>query len=249
MKTLALAVEALGMELDIPTSVADIGGSSLCLHNDPTMPVLTAQLPQYFRTTLILKRLFDLLLSLCLVAVASPIMLGVAFLVKRENKGPIIFKQERIGLYGKPFTMYKFRSMRPDAHKAKTLLAKKHNMEDRFIFKLKEDPRVTSIGHFIRRTSLDELQQLFNVIKGDMSLVGPRPALAEEVARYDFLYSSRLLAKPGITGLWQISGRSNLNQAESEFADISYIQDWSLPGDIAILLNTVVVVLRGTGSY
>lgn len=122
-------------------------------------------------------------------------------------------------------------------------------MEDRFVFKLKNDPRVTRIGHFIRKTSIDEIPQFFNVLKGDMSLVGPRPPLPEEVARYGTLYSARLLVKPGITGPWQVSGRSNLTQEQSEFVDVSYIQNWSLTGDIAILLKTVVAVVRGTGSY
>ena len=108
---------------------------------------------------------------------------------------------------------------------------------------------MTKIGHFIRKTSLDEFPQFFNVFKGDMSLVGPRPPLPEEVARYDMLYSTRLLVKPGITGPWQISGRSDLTQEQSEYADVSYIQDWSITGDIVILLKTVVAVFKGTGSY
>lgn len=128
-------------------------------------------------------------------------------------------------------------------------MAKGRGIEDRFIFKLKDDPRVTKIGHFIRKTSLDEFPQFFNVFKGDMSLVGPRPPLPEEVARYGMLYSTRLLVKPGITGPWQISGRSDLTQKQSEYADVSYIQDWSITGDIAILLKTVVAVFKGTGAY
>ena len=145
--------------------------------------------------------------------------------------------------------MYKFRSMRTDADKIKAKLTKERGIEDRFVFKLKDDPRVTKIGHFIRKTSLDEFPQFFNVFKGDMSLVGPRPPLPEEVARYGMLYSTRLLVKPGITGPWQISGRSDLTQKQSEYADVSYIQDWSITGDIAILLKTVVAVFKGTGAY
>ena len=114
---------------------------------------------------------------------------------------------------------------------------------------MKDDPRITNIGHIIRKTSIDELPQLFNVLKGDMSLVGPRPPLPEEVARYDSLYSTRLLVKPGSTGAWQVSGRSDLSKEQSEFIDVSYVQDWSITGDIAILFKTVVAVLRGTGSY
>lgn len=161
----------------------------------------------------------------------------------------MFYSQTRIGIYGKPFTMYKFRSMRTDADEIKAKLAKERGIEDRFIFKLKDDPRVTKIGHFIRKTSLDEFPQFFNVFKGDMSLVGPRPPLPEEVARYGMLYSTRLLVKPGITGPWQISGRGDLTQKQSEYADVSYIQDWSITGDIAILLKTVVAVFKGTGAY
>ncbi|MBS6385408.1 MAG: sugar transferase [Bifidobacterium breve] len=208
-----------------------------------------ARLTQYSTVTRILKRVCDIVLSGIAIILSSPIMLWVAYKVKREDGGPVFYSQTRIGIYGKPFTMYKFRSMRTDADEIKAKLAKERGIEDRFIFKLKDDPRVTKIGHFIRKTSLDEFPQFFNVFKGDMSLVGPRPPLPEEVARYDMLYSTRLLVKPGITGPWQISGRSDLTQEQSEYADVSYIQDWSITGDIVILLKTVVAVFKGTGSY
>lgn len=162
---------------------------------------------------------------------------------------PIFFSQQRIGLHGKPFTMYKFRSMVTNAEELKKKLAEENGQTDRFIFKMKDDPRITKVGRFIRKTSLDEFPQFFNVLKGDMSLVGPRPALPEEVARYGSLYSTRLLVKPGITGPWQVSGRSDLSQEQSEYLDVSYIENWSIAGDLAILAKTVLVVFRGTGSY
>ncbi|OZG66558.1 sugar transferase [Bifidobacterium eulemuris] len=249
MRTLSLAVESMGIELAFTTSVADLGGSLLHLRNDPTMPVLTARLPQYSQTTRVIKRIFDIVMSSIALIVSSPVMLWVAFKVKQEDGGPVFYSQQRVGIYGKPFTMYKFRSMRTDADEIKARLAKENGMENRFIFKLKEDPRVTKIGKFIRKTSLDEFPQFFNVLKGDMSLVGPRPPLPEEVARYGTLYSTRLLVKPGITGPWQVSGRSDLTKEQSEFADVSYIQTWSITGDIALLCKTVMAVLRGTGSY
>ncbi|WP_236630890.1 sugar transferase [Bifidobacterium aemilianum] len=248
-RTLSLAIEAMGIELALSVSVADLGGSSLRLRNDPTMPVLTARLSQYSLTTRVLKRLIDIVLSFCALVLSSPIMIWVAVRVKHEDGGPIFFVQKRIGLYGRPFNMYKFRSMRTDAEQIKEQLIAEYGVGDRLLFKLKVDPRVTTIGRLIRKFSLDEFPQFFNVLKGDMSLVGPRPALPEEVIKYGTLYSSRLLVKPGITGIWQISGRSDLSQQQSEFADVSYIQKWSLTGDIAILLKTVVAVLRGTGSY
>lgn len=249
MRTLSLAVESMGIELALTTKVADIGGSELRFRNNPTTPILTAKLPQYTMTTRIVKRLFDFVLSLIALILLSPVMAWAAIMVKREDGGPVFYSQQRIGIYGKPFTMYKFRSMRTDADAVKAQLAKERGIEDRFIFKLKDDPRITKIGHFIRKTSIDELPQLFNVLKGDMSLVGPRPPLPEEVARYDSLYSTRLLVKPGITGAWQVSGRSDLTQEQSEVIDVSYVQDWSLTGDIAILFKTVSAVLKGTGSY
>lgn len=249
MRTLSLAVESMGIELALTTKVADIGGSQLRFRNNPMTPILTAKLPQYTMTTRIVKRLFDLVLSFIALILLSPVMVWAAIMVKREDGGPVFYSQQRIGIYGKPFTMYKFRSMRTDADALKAQLAKERGIEDRFIFKLKDDPRITKIGHFIRKTSIDELPQLFNVLKGDMSLVGPRPPLPEEVARYDSLYSTRLLVKPGITGAWQVSGRSDLTQEQSEAIDVSYVQDWSLTGDIAILFKTVSAVLKGTGSY
>lgn len=179
----------------------------------------------------------------------SPLMLGTALAIKLDDGGPIFFSQKRIGLHGKPFTMYKFRSMVTNAEELKKKLAEENGQTDRFIFKMKDDPRITKVGRFIRKTSLDEFPQFFNVLKGDMSLVGPRPALPEEVARYGSLYSARLLVKPGITGPWQVSGRSDLSQEQSEYLDVSYIENWSIAGDLAILAKTVLVVFRGTGSY
>jgi exopolysaccharide biosynthesis polyprenyl glycosylphosphotransferase len=246
-RTLSLAVESMGIELAIATSVADLGGSSLHFRNDPNMPVLTAKLPQYTTRTRIFKRAMDIVLSLFAIIVLIIPMIIIAFKIHHEDGGPAFFSQERIGILGRPFTMYKFRSMRTDAEELKSQLAKENGLEDKFIFKLKDDPRITKFGHFIRKTSLDELPQFFNVLKGDMSLVGPRPPLPEEVAKYNTIYSSRLLVKPGITGPWQVSGRSEMSQEQSEFVDVSYIQNWSFTGDIAILLKTVLTVFRGTG--
>ena len=213
------------------------------------MPVVTARLTQYSTVTRILKRVCDIVLSGIAIILSSPIMLWVAYKVKREDGGPVFYSQTRIGIYGKPFTMYKFRSMVTNAEELKKKLAEENGQSDRFIFKMKDDPRITKIGHFIRKTSLDEFPQFFNVLKGDMSLVGPRPALPDEVARYGSLYSTRLLVKPGITGPWQVSGRSDLSQEQSEYLDVSYIENWSIAGDLAILAKTVLVVFRGTGSY
>ena len=246
---ISLAVESLGMELALAVSLADVSGHRLYLRNTAEQPVLLASLPQYTNTTYVIKRLLDIVGSVCALLISSPLMLGTAIAIKLDDGGPIFFSQKRIGLHGKPFTMYKFRSMVTNAEELKKKLAEENGQTDRFIFKMKNDPRITKVGHFIRKTSLDEFPQFFNVLKGDMSLVGPRPALPEEVARYGSLYSTRLLVKPGITGPWQVSGRSDLSQEQSEYLDVSYIENWSIAGDLAILAKTVLVVFRGTGSY
>lgn len=214
---ISLAVESLGMELALAVSLADVSGHRLYLRNTAEQPVLLASLPQYTTVTAVVKRVVDIIGSACALLISSPIMLGVAIAIKLDDGGPVFFSQQRVGLHGKPFTMYKFRSMVTNAEELKKKLAEENGQSDRFIFKMKDDPRITKIGHFIRKTSLDEFPQFFNVLKGDMSLVGPRPALPDEVARYGSLYSTRLLVKPGITGPWQVSGRSDLSQEQSEF--------------------------------
>lgn len=249
LHAMSLAIESLGIELAISVSLADVGGHRLHLRNSAEQQVLIASLPQYRTTTYVIKRIIDIVLSAIALVISSPIMLGVAIAIKLDDGGPVLFKQTRVGIHGKPFTMYKFRSMVTNAEEIKAKLAAECGQTDRFIFKLKDDPRITKIGKFIRKTSLDEFPQFFNVFKGDMSLVGPRPALPDEVARYGSLYSTRLLVKPGITGPWQVSGRSDLSQEQSEFLDVSYIENWSITGDLAILAKTVMVVFRGTGSY
>ena len=249
LHAMSLAIESLGIELAISVSLADVSGHRLHLRNSAEQQVLIASLPQYRTTTYVIKRIIDIVLSAVALVISSPIMLGVAIAIKLDDGGPVLFKQTRVGIHGKPFTMYKFRSMVTNAEEIKAKLAAESGQTDRFIFKLKDDPRITKVGKFIRKTSLDEFPQFFNVFKGDMSLVGPRPALPDEVARYGSLYSTRLLVKPGITGPWQVSGRSDLSQEQSEFLDVSYIENWSITGDLAILAKTVMVVFRGTGSY
>ena len=246
---LSLAVESLGMELALAVSLADVSGHRLYLQNTTEQPVLLASLPQYTGAANVIKRLLDIIGSLCALIISSPILLGVAIAIKLDDGGPVFFSQTRIGLHGKPFKMYKFRSMVTNAEELKKKLAEETGQEDRFIFKMKDDPRITKVGHFIRKTSLDEFPQFYNVLKGDMSLVGPRPALPEEVARYGSLYSARLLVKPGITGPWQVSGRSDLSQEQSEYLDVSYIENWSIARDLAILAKTVMVIFTGRGSY
>ena len=193
------------------------------------------------------KRAFDVCVSALALLVLSPLLLAIAFAVRTDG-GPALFMQERIGLDGRRFRLLKFRSMVPDAEDMlSNLLA--FSDGNGVLFKMHDDPRVTHVGSVLRRFSLDELPQLWNVVRGDMSLVGPRPALPEEVARYDVDPTRRLVVKPGLTGLWQVSGRSDLTWAESVRLDVQYVDNWSLRLDLRILVRTVRAVLGHRGAY
>ncbi len=195
-----------------------------------------------------LKRSFDVIVSLFALLLLSPIMLGTAALVKLTSEGPVFFRQERVGKWGKSFYCFKFRSMYIDAEKRKQELIQE-NEADGPVFKMKNDPRITAIGRILRKTSIDELPQLFNVIKGDMSLVGPRPAIPQEVDEYDYASLGRLNAIPGITGLQQVSGRSDLDFQRWIELDLQYIEEQSLLTDIKILLKTIPAVVFARGAY
>jgi lipopolysaccharide/colanic/teichoic acid biosynthesis glycosyltransferase len=195
-----------------------------------------------------LKRALDLAGGAVLFLLTWPIMLATAVLIKLESPGPILFRQERVGYWGRSFICYKFRSMYIDAEERKgELLAQ--NEVDGPVFKMKQDPRITGAGRLIRKLSIDELPQIFNVLKGDMSLVGPRPAVPKEVALYEFEQLGRLDAVPGITGLQQVSGRSDLDFKRWVELDLQYIAEQSLLKDIEILLRTIPAVVTGKGAY
>lgn len=250
LHALSLAVESLGIELAVSVSVADLSGHKLYLRDSSQQQVLTASLPQYSIATRVVKRIIDIVGSSIALLFSIPlVMLPVALAIKHEDHGPVMYKQERIGQNGVPFNCYKFRSMVLDADKLDAKLAEENGQDYGALFKVKDDPRVTKVGRVIRKFSLDEFPQFFNVLKGDMSLVGPRPQRDYEVDQYSTLYSTRLLVKPGITGPWQISGRSDLSREESERLDVNYIENWSLTGDFAILMKTVLAVVRAVGSY
>jgi len=194
------------------------------------------------------KRFFDLLVSSLALLVLLPVMLVLALLVRLESPGPIIFRQIRIGRYGRPFIFYKFRSMRENAQELRPLI-EHMNEKDGTVFKIKHDPRITKIGRVLRKYSLDELPQLFNVLKGDMSLVGPRPLAASDVCMLDTIYYRRLAVPPGCTGLWQVSGRSNMDFEEWMRLDLYYVDNISFGLDMKILLKTIPAVLKGDGAY
>lgn len=200
------------------------------------------------RSTLFFKRCLDITASLMMIIILSPLFLITAMAVKLEDRGPAIFKQERVGLRGKPFIMYKFRSMEIDAHAKKKKLMDL-NDSGSVIFKIKKDPRLTRTGKIIRKLSIDELPQLFNVLKGNMSLVGPRPPLVSEVSRYRLRDLGRLEVMPGLTCIWQVSGRSNIEFEKQVDLDLQYIESQSICTDIKLLAKTVPAVLIGRGAY
>ena len=198
-----------------------------------------------------IKRPLDLLGSILLLLLFSPVFLVVACLIKREG-GDVFFGHRRVGRNGVEFPCFKFRTMVPNAQVVlDELLKRDATARDEWerTFKLKNDPRITRIGRFLRKTSLDELPQLWNVLRGDMSLIGPRPPLMREVQNYEDFAQRRLLVKPGITGLWQVSGRSDLSWEDSVRLDLYYVENWSLTGDLVILWRTVRTLLRPHGAY
>ncbi len=197
-----------------------------------------------------IKRLFDFCFSLFLIILFTPIYLFIALLIKLDSPGPIFFRQKRLGLHGKQFLIWKFRTMVPNAEKVMAELEAKNEMKDGVFFKMKDDPRVTNIGKFLRRYSLDELPQLFNVLVGEMSLIGPRPLPMRDVEKFQTKHFIRQEVLPGITGLWQVSGRSNIDNFEDVIKlDMKYIENWSILFDFRILLQTLRVVLQKTGAY
>lgn len=200
------------------------------------------------KTYLALKRVIDIVGSIAALIVLLPLLLIVMLLVKLDSKGPALFVQKRYGKDGKLFNMYKFRSMCMDAEE-KLEQIQHMNEADGLMFKIKADPRLTRLGRFIRRTSIDELPQLLNVLKGEMSLVGPRPPLPNEVEKYSERHKLRLTVKPGLTGLWQISGRSNLGFEDMVRLDLKYITERNLFYDLKIIIKTVPVVFKSYGAY
>ena len=197
----------------------------------------------------LMKRCFDIIISLVLLFFLLPIFIVTAIAIYIESPGPVFFKQTRVGKNGRHFDFYKFRSMVMNAEKLKDQILKENESKDGVTFKMKKDPRITKIGAFIRKFSIDELPQLFNVIKGDMSLVGPRPPVPREVAEYTLNDRKRLHVMPGITCIWQVSGRSDIPFKEQVELDKQYIRSKSIWKDILILLKTIPAVLTGKGAY
>ncbi|KPJ65843.1 MAG: hypothetical protein AMJ43_09855 [Coxiella sp. DG_40] len=213
------------------------------------IPLLTYKQRNPHPSEAAFKRLFDLAASVILIVLLMPLFIIIAILIKIDSSGPVFFIQKRMGLKGRMFNFHKFRSMITEADKLQEQLLEKNEVKDGVIFKIRDDPRITKVGRFLRKYSLDELPQLFDVLKGNMSLVGPRPALPNEVKVYDGPHMDRLSIKPGITGLSQIRGRSNLSFSRWVKWDLWYINNWSFWLDMRILLWTVPAVLKGKGAF
>jgi len=209
------------------------------------LPLLYVEAPRFTGVRLAVKSAFDVVVAAVLLAALAPFFLVVGFLIKLDDHGPVFFSQRRVGQGGRSFVMTKFRSM----HVGADQLLPDANDADGPLFKLREDPRVTRIGRWLRRSSIDELPQLVNVLRGEMSLVGPRPPLESEVAGYAEDARRRLLVKPGLTGLWQVSGRSDLSWEDSVRLDLYYVENWSFTSDLRILWRTLRAMRESRGAY
>jgi exopolysaccharide biosynthesis polyprenyl glycosylphosphotransferase len=248
LRRLGWALEKTRAELLLAPAVTEIVGTRVRIRPVCGLPLMHMERPELTGIRRLTKELFDRSAALFGILFLAPALLGLALAVKVTSRGPVFFRQQRVGRDGELFSMLKFRSMVAGADLMVDELVPESDGND-VLFKHKADPRITSVGRVIRRYSLDELPQLFNVVRGEMSLVGPRPPLPTEVERYGFDMHRRFLVKPGLTGLWQVSGRSDLSWDDSVRIDVRYVENWSLAFDFMILWKTVGAVLRGSGAY
>src|SRR5690348_13025296 len=248
LRRLAWELEKTHTELCLAPTLLDVAGPRTSVRAVAGLPLLYVDHPDLAGAKQAIKSLFDKTAAASVLIVLLPLLLAIAAMVRLEDGGPVIFRQTRMGKDGQPFWLYKFRTMVPDAQRQRAALAAR-NEGNGVLFKIRNDPRVTRVGARLRRWSLDELPHLVNVLLGQMSLVGPRPALPEETARYGDYVSRRLAVRPGLTGLWQIQGRSDLSWDEAVRLDLRYVENWSLAGDLLILWKTWPAVARGRGAY
>lgn len=248
VRELGWAFADMQVKMIMAPALTDVAGPRI--HTQPVagLPLIHVSTPNLGSGQRLLKRAFDLAGALALLALLSPVLVIVAVTVRLDSPGPVFFRQKRVGARGHYFYMYKFRSMVVDAESRLEAL-RAQNEGNGVLFKLKADPRITKAGGFLRRYSLDELPQLFNVVNGSMSLVGPRPPLPSEVELYQSHVHRRLMVRPGLTGLWQVSGRSLLSWDDTVRLDLYYVENWSIAGDIAILLKTFRAVLARDGAF
>jgi len=248
VKRLSWQLEGCAAELVLSSRLADVAGPRLSFEALDGLPLIRMRIPTYSGGQHVIKRALDIIVAVCAlipIAVAYPF---IALLIKLDSPGSVFFFQERVGRDGQLFKMVKFRSMRTDAEQQLAAL-REQNEGSGLLFKMKSDPRVTRVGRVMRRLSLDELPQFWNVLTGDMSVVGPRPPLPSEVTGYDGNVFRRLYIKPGITGLWQVSGRSDLSWDESVRLDLRYVENWSVVTDLQIMWRTAKVMIQPSGAY
>ncbi len=250
MKDVAKAVRLEGVEVRVTATLPEVLSSRLAVQPLGGLMTLSLKPVELTGTQVVVKRAFDLVVSAAAITVLTivPVLPALALAVRFTSAGPVLYRQRRVGKRGRPFTMLKFRTMFTGADQKVEELRRERGVED-LMFKLRDDPRVTRIGRFLRRWSLDELPQLFNVLYGEMSLVGPRPPLPEEVSQYEDWHFDRLEVEPGLTGLWQVSGRAELSFDECVRLDLFYIENWSLAYDLYIIAKTIPVLVLRRGAY
>jgi exopolysaccharide biosynthesis polyprenyl glycosylphosphotransferase len=248
IRDLGWALEGTATDLVLASRLTDVAGPRIHFRPVEGLPLIHVEIPQFEGGKHVLKRMLDIVLAGAALVVLAVPMLIVGLLVRMDSSGPALFRQDRVGRNGSTFKMLKFRSMVVDAEARLAELNDK-NEGNGLLFKVKDDPRVTRIGRVIRKFSIDEFPQLWNVLVGEMSLVGPRPPLRREVDGYESHVHRRLYIKPGLTGMWQVNGRSDLSWEESVRLDLYYVENWSLTGDLVILWRTARVLLHPTGAY
>jgi exopolysaccharide biosynthesis polyprenyl glycosylphosphotransferase len=227
----------------------EVAGTRLHIRPVTGLPLLHVEEPEFAGARRVVKGAVDRVLAGVGFVLTLPLLLAIVLMIRLTSPGPALFRQIRIGRDGREFTLLKFRSMYADAEVRRAELLARNERAEGLLFKIRDDPRITPVGRWLRKFSLDELPQLINVLTGRMSLVGPRPPLPEEVALYQDDVRRRLLVKPGLTGLWQISGRSDLDWDESVRLDLRYVENWSFTLDLMILWKTMATVARGRGAY
>jgi exopolysaccharide biosynthesis polyprenyl glycosylphosphotransferase len=248
LRQLSWELEQLHVEMVVAPALTDVAGPRIHIRPVDGLPLLHITQPEFTGPRRFVKELFDKALAVLVIIITSPIVIFAAVAIRFGSHGPILFRQVRIGRDERPFTCYKFRTMVVDAEARLSQVVDERGGEA-ILFKAQDDPRITGVGRFLRRFSIDELPQLINVMRGDMSLVGPRPQVQAEVDLYAADYRRRLLVKPGLTGLWQVSGRSDLSFDDSVRLDLYYVENWSLTSDLMILWRTFRAVIKSSGAY
>ncbi|MEU2200854.1 sugar transferase [Isoptericola sp. NPDC019482] len=248
VRRLGWELEPAGVDLMLTAELADVAGPRITVTPEQSVSLLHVDAPRFTGPRYVLKSVVDWTGAALITLLLLPVIAVVATLVRVTSSGPVLFRQDRVGRDGRTFEMLKFRSMRHGADREQTVLAGPSDGSG-VLFKLRDDPRVTPVGRVLRRLSLDELPQLFNVLAGQMSLVGPRPPLPSEVSQYEARVRRRLRVKPGLTGLWQVGGRSDLSWEEGVRLDVFYAENWTVFGDLLILARTAKAVVTGRGAY